>query len=119
MSKFVEPKTEKPQVIYHDEQFRIVKQRTQIPTGEWNKELIIEALSGKDALGNSRWVELTNSYLKSHIARVPLHELSWQALRQIAEIVCREEGVPDYDYIYYINKGRYRVKGEPKNDAEG
>lgn len=119
MSKFVEPKTEKPRVIYQDEQVRIVKQRTQIPTGEWNKELIIEAWNGLDALGNKRWVELTSSYLKSHASRVPLHEISWQVLRQVAQIICEEEDQPDYDYIYYINKGRYRVKGEPKIDNEG
>ncbi len=116
MAKFVEPRSEKPTVIFNNEHLRIVKRRTQIHTGEWNKELIIEALGGTDALGDPRWIEVTPSFLRSYINRVPLHEIDWETVQKIAAIICEEERKNDYDYIFYLNKGRFRVKGEPKND---
>jgi endonuclease III len=116
MAKFVEPKSEKPTVLYVDEHVRVVKRRTQIHTGEWNKELIVEAMSGTDALGGPRWIELNPSSIKNYLNRVPLHELQWATVQKVASIICEEEKKDDYDYIYYLNKGRYRVKGEPKSD---
>ena len=115
MAKFVKPRVEKPIVLYQDEQIRIVKTRTQIQTGEWNKELIIELLSGTDALGSERWVELDGSLVKQLWKRSP-HEMDWKLLKVLSDIICQEEDLEDYDYIYYINKGRYRVKGESRED---
>ena len=112
MAHFVEPRSEDPIVIYEDEDVRVVKNRTQIHTGEWNKELIIEVRSGTDAVGNDRWLELSGSYLDRHIRRRPLHEANWKVIRAVSQIICQEEEKDDYDYIYYINRGRYRVKGE-------
>ncbi len=116
MAKYVEPKVEKPTVVYEDDHIRIVKRRTQIHTGEWNKELIIESSGGTDALGGARWTEITPTFLRSHLNRVPLHELDWALVQKIASIICEEETKNDYDYIFYLNKGRFRVKGEPKSD---
>ena len=112
MAHFVEPRSEDPIVIYENDEVRVVKIRTQIHTGEWNKELIIEVRSGTDAVGNDRWLELSGSYLDKHIRRRPLHEANWKVIHAVAQIICEEEGKDDYDYIYYINRGRYRVKGE-------
>ena len=115
MAHFVDPKSEQPAVIYQDESVRIVKIRTQIHTGEWNKELIIEVHAGTDAVGNDRWLELSGSYLDKHVRKKALHEVDWQTIRAIAQIICDEEEQDDYDYIYYVNRGRYRVKGQAES----
>ena len=115
MAKFVKPQTEKPVVLYRDEQVRVVKTRTQIQTGEWNKELIIELLSGSDALGSERWVELDGNQAKQQWRRAP-HEMNWKLMKTLANLIVQEEQTDDYDYIFYINKGRYRVKGEPREE---
>jgi len=117
MAKFVKPRSEKTLVLYQDEHVRVVKSRTQIQTGEWNKELIIELASGTDALGLERWVEIDAAMAK-HLWRRPAHEMDWKLMRTLADLICREEEASDYDYIFYINKGRYRVKGEPRDDSE-
>jgi len=117
-SRFVKPKLEKPKVIFQNDSIRIVKRRTQIPTGEWNKELIIEALAGRDALGEERWLEVTAAYVQKHIYRRHIHAMDWHLLKTVASIICEEESKDDYDYIFYINRGRYRVKGEIKNGLE-
>ena len=115
MSKFVKPQVEKPVVLYRDEQVRVVKTRTQIQTGEWNKELIIEMLTGADALGAERWVEL-DSNLAKQLWRKAAHEMNWKIMKILATLICKEEEADDYDYIFYVNKGRYRVKGEPRDE---
>ena len=112
MAHFVEPRSEEPAVIYQDDTIRVVKIRTQIHTGEWNKELIIELNAGSDAVGTDRWLELSGPYLEKQLRRRSLHEANWPAVRAIAQIVCDEEKKDDYDYIFYINRGRRRVKGE-------
>ena len=117
MAKFVKPRSEKPVVLYRDERIRVVKTRTQIQTGEWNKELIIELASGTDALGLERWVELDGNLAKQQW-RKSAHEMDWKLMKTLADLICQEEDAPDYDYIFYINKGRYRVKGEPRDDVE-
>ncbi len=117
MAKFVKPRVEKPIVLYQDERIRVVKTRTQIQTGEWNKELIIEFLSGTDALGSERWVELDGNLAKRLWKRSP-HEMDWKLMRTLASYISDEEDKDDYDFIFYINKGRYRVKGESREDAE-
>ena len=117
MAKFVKPRVEKPVVLYKDGHVRIVKTRTQIQTGEWNKELIIELLSGSDALGSERWVELDGNLAKQLWKRSP-HEMDWKLMELLAGVISKEEDKDDYDFIFYINKGRYRVKGESKDDAE-
>jgi hypothetical protein len=117
MAQFVKPQTEKPVVLYRDEQIRVVKTRTQIQTGEWNKELIIEFLAGTDSLGAERWVELDGNHARQHWRRAP-HEINWSLMKKLAAVICAEEEANDYDYIFYINKGRYRVKGEPREDAD-
>jgi hypothetical protein len=112
---FVQPKTEPPVVVYQDDAIRVVKTRTQIHTGEWNKELIIEHFSGTDALGNERWVELTAGSMKRYWTKFP-HEVNWRLMGSLAAVICDEEDKDDYDYIFYINKGRYRVKGEDREE---
>ena len=76
------------------------------------KELIIELNAGSDAVGTDRWLELSGPYLEKQLRRRSLHEANWPAVRAIAQIVCDEEKKDDYDYIFYINRGRRRVKGE-------
>jgi len=116
MAHFVEPKSEGPVVIYKDDIIRMVKVRTQIHTGEWNKELIVEANAGKDAVGNDRWLELSGAALDRHIRKRGLHQMNWSSLAAVANAILEEEAKDDYDYIFYINRGRYRVKGEPPAD---
>ncbi len=119
MAHFVQPKSEEPAIIYRDQAIRIVKVRTQIHTGEWNKELIIEVNAGTDAVGNDRWLELSGASLDRFLRRKPLHQINWVILGTIARIVLDEEKKNDYDYIFYINRGRYKVKGEaPADGAE-
>jgi hypothetical protein len=117
MAHFVEPRSEEPAVVYRDETIRIVKVRTQIHTGEWNKELIIEIHAGTDAVGNDRWLELSGASLDKYLRKRGLHQVDWRSLGMIARIVLEEEKKGDYDYIFYINRGRYRVKGEPPADG--
>jgi hypothetical protein len=117
MAKFVKPRVEKPIVLYKDDNVRVVKTRTQIQTGEWNKELIIELLTGSDALGSERWVELDGLLAKQLWKRAP-HEMDWRLLKTLGMVISDEEDKDDYDYIFYINKGRYRVKGVPREDVE-
>jgi hypothetical protein len=117
MAHFVEPRSEEPVVIYRDESIRIVKVRTQIHTGEWNKELIIEINAGTDAVGNDRWLELSGVALDKYLRKKGLHQFNWSSLASMARIVLEEEQKKDYDYIFYINRGRYRVKGEPPADG--
>jgi hypothetical protein len=117
MAKFVKPRVEKPVVLYKDSKIRVVKTRTQIQTGEWNKELIIELLTGSDALGSERWVELDGNLAKQ-LWRRPPHEMDWEVMKVLADVITQEEAKSDYDFIFYINKGRYHVKGEQRDDAE-
>ena len=117
MAHFVQPKSEEPAVIHRDDAIRIVKVRTQIHTGEWNKELIIEVNAGTDAVGNDRWLELSGAALDKFLRRKGLHQINWGTLGTIARIVLEEEKKTDYDYIFYINRGRYKVKGEPPADG--
>jgi hypothetical protein len=118
MGHFVEPRSEEPVVIYRDGTIRIVKVRTQMHTGEWNKELIIEINAGTDAMGNDRWLELSGLPLDKYLRRKNLHQIDWASIGTIARTVAEEEKKPDYDYIFYINRGRYRVKGEPPADGK-
>jgi len=117
MAHFVEPRSEEPVVVYGDETIRIVKVRTQIQTGEWNKELIIEINAGTDAVGNDRWLELSGAALDKFLRRKGLHQINWVSLGAITRVVLEEEKKSDYDYIFYINRGRYRVKGEVPADG--
>lgn len=117
MAKFVKPRVEKPIVLYKDEKIRVVKTRTQIQTGEWNKELIIEILTGSDALGSQRWIELDGNLAKQLWKRAP-HEIDWKLMRTLSGVIAEEEDKDDYDFIFYINKGRFRVKGEQRDDVE-
>ncbi len=119
MAHFVEPRSEGPVVIYSDDTIRIVKVRTQIHTGEWNKELIIEISAGTDAVGNDRWLELSGAALDRYLRKRGLHQVDWNSFASIANAILEEEKKNDYDYIFYINRGRYRVKGEvPAEGAE-
>ncbi len=118
MAHFVEPKSEEPVVVYRDDAIRIVKVRTQMHTGEWNKELIIEVNAGTDAVGNDRWLELSGAALDKYLRKKSLHQINWTSIFTIARIVLEEEKKTDYDYIFYINRGRYRVKGEPPADGK-
>jgi hypothetical protein len=118
MAHFVEPRSEEPVVVYEDETTRIVKVRTQIHTGEWNKELIVEVNAGTDAVGNDRWLELSGAYLDKFLRKKGLHQMNWDSLGAIARIILEEQKKDDYDYIFYLNKGRYRVKGEPTSEGE-
>ncbi len=117
MAHFVEPRSEEPKIIYSDDSIRIVKVRTQIHTGEWNKELIIEINAGTDAVGNDRWLELSGASLDKWLRKRGLHQVDWNSLAAIAKAILVEEKKSDYDYIFYINRGRYRVKGEPPADG--
>ena len=118
MGKFVQPRSEKAKVLFENEWVRVVKIRTQIHTGEWNKQLIVETFSGTDAMGRPRWVEITKHVLKSHLGTQELHEVDWQTVRDISDIICREEAMDDWDYILYINRGRYRVKGDARDEMD-
>lgn len=118
MAEFVEPKMGKPEVIYENENTRIVKRRTQIQTGEWNKELIIEMTTGTDAVGNKRWREVTGTFLKKRITKKFLHTVDWVLVKQIATIICEEKEKDDYDFIYYVNRERYYIKGGEEEDTE-
>ena len=115
MAKFVQPKSEKVVVLHQDEEIRVIKTRTQIQTGEWNKELIIEFYSGTDALGDDRWIELAGSSTK-HIWRKFPHQVNWRLIQTLSSIICDEEDKDDYDYIFYINKGRYHVRGQEREE---
>jgi hypothetical protein len=117
MAHFVEPRSEEPVVIYRDDAIRIVKVRTQIHTGEWNKELIIEINAGTDAVGNDRWLELSGVALDKYLRKKGLHQFNWVSMGSMSRVVLDEEKKNDYDYIFYINRGRYRVKGEPPADG--
>ena len=118
MAEFVEPKSGKPEIIFENETTRIVKRRTQIQTGEWNKELIIEMMTGTDAVGNRRWREVTGSFLKKRITNKFLHTVDWNLVKQLATIICEEKAKNDYDFIYYVNRERYFVRGREAEDAE-
>ena len=118
MAEFVRPKMETPTVIFESGTVRIVKRRTQIPTGEWNKELIIEACTGTDALGNKRWHELTGSFLKKQLTRKFLHMVDWDLIKSVATVICEEKDKDDYDFIYYVNRERYFVRGREAEEME-
>ena len=118
MAEFVEPKMGKPEVIFETETTRIVKRRTQIQTGEWNKELIIEMSTGTDAIGNKRWREVTGTFLKKRMTRKFLHTVDWDLVKQVATIIGEEKEKDDYDFIYYVNRERYFVKGREQEDRE-
>ena len=62
-------------------------------------------------------MELDGLRAKQLWKRAP-HEMDWKLLQTLGTIISDEEAKDDYDYIFYINKGRYRVKGESREDVE-